>query len=248
VIKLRNATARPFATLARGATTRLFSHAKRSHSRPLHLKVFLEHRHADNRRAGAAVRAQHQVDAEHEAVFRGLADQGVKALRDLRKVFVRRDGLSTIGLAAFFIDVDQVDVRRHVQLARAELAHPDDPEIDDRAAVVARDAVARGVVGERLREGALQRCFGELGHRARDVGHRRALLDVEHREPFQHQLARDAHRAGERTAAGQQFLDQRVDAGTRGQAGSEQPELGAIAAPDALYESAVIGTGAKLDR
>jgi glutamyl-tRNA synthetase len=42
----------------------------------------------------------------------------------------------------------------------------------------------------------VERGFGQLGHRQRDVLHRRTELDVEHRQPLEHQLARDAQGAG----------------------------------------------------
>jgi uncharacterized protein (TIGR02099 family) len=55
------------------------------------------------------------------------------------------------GLAVVFVDVDEVDVGRHVQLARAELAHADDPEVDALAGRVERLAMARILRGARLR-------------------------------------------------------------------------------------------------
>jgi hypothetical protein len=40
-------------------------------------------------------------------------------------------GRRPVGLARLvLVDVDQVDVRRHVELARAELAHADDPQLE----------------------------------------------------------------------------------------------------------------------
>jgi hypothetical protein len=42
------------------------------------------------------------------------------------------------GVAVFLVDVDEVDVGRDVELARAELAHADDPEVDALAGIVER--------------------------------------------------------------------------------------------------------------
>jgi hypothetical protein len=53
-----------------------------------------------------------------------------------------------VGLAVVLVDVDQVDVGRHVELARAELAHADDPEVDALRRRRARHAVAFVGVGQ----------------------------------------------------------------------------------------------------
>ena len=91
------------------------------------------------------------------------------------------------------------------------------------------------------RQRQLERGLGQLGHRPGDVGQRRALLDVEHGEPLQGQLAGDAHRAAEVAALALQLLDQGDDAVAAGQAGRQRRELGRIAAADALDEAAVLG-------
>jgi hypothetical protein len=83
--------------------------------------------------------------------------------------------------------------------------------------------------------------LGQLRHRERDVLHRRALLDVEDREALQHELARDAQRAGERPPCALQAPDQRRDVVAARQARRQQRQLLRIAAADALDEAAVIG-------
>ena len=84
---------------------------------------------------------------------------------------------------------------------------------------VARHAEAIVLVGERALEGDLERRLGELGHRLRDVGERRAFLDVEHAQALERQLARDPQRGGERRALALQPLDQ----GARSSARSGTP-------------------------
>ena len=149
--------------------------------------------------------------------------------------------VATIGLAVFFIDIDQVDVGRHVELARAELAHADDPKVDLGAGLVARRTMARVVVAPRLRKRQVESGLGQRGHRAGHVRHRCGLLDIEHREPLQHELASHPHRAREGAAIGAQAVDQGVDVGTGRQAGGQQRQFGGITAPDALHEPAVVG-------
>ena len=207
----------------------------------MRLQVVLEHRQAGDRRPGVAVRTQREVDAKDEAVFGDLADQRVEAARHLREVLVRADRPRAVGLAVAFVDVDEIDVGRDVELARAELAHADDPEVDPRAGVVVRHAEARVLVGERADEGDLERRFGKLGHRPRDVGERGTFLDVEHREALERQLARDPQRRGEGSALSLQLLDESDDRRAVGQAGRQQRELLRIAAPHALDEAAVRG-------
>ena len=73
----------------------------------------------------------------------------------------------------------------------------------------------------------------------RDLGERRAFLDVENGEPLERQLARDPQRRGEAGAARLQALDQRRDRRAVGNAGRQQRELGGVAAAHALDEPAV---------
>jgi hypothetical protein len=110
---------------------------------------------------------------------------------------VGRDGHGAVGLAVVLVDVDQVDVRRDIELAGAELAHAHDPEVDDLAGLVARQAVALVRLAAGGGQGALQRGLGQGGHGQGDVGQRRALLHVQHRQTLHHQLAGHPQRAGQ---------------------------------------------------
>jgi hypothetical protein len=84
----------------------------------LHQEVLFQHPQADHGRAGVAVGAQGQVDAENEAVFGGVANQRGQAARHQAEVLVGAD-LATGdaigagdagGLTLVFVDVDEVDV------------------------------------------------------------------------------------------------------------------------------------------
>ncbi|KAF5288817.1 hypothetical protein FQR65_LT20891 [Abscondita terminalis] len=78
-----------------------------------------------------AVGPERQIHAEHEAVLGGVADQAVDALDRASEVFVVGDDAPAVGLACrlavVLVDIDQVDVAGDIELARAELAHADDP-------------------------------------------------------------------------------------------------------------------------
>jgi hypothetical protein len=205
------------------------------------LQVVLEHRHAHGGRTGIAVRPERQIDAEHEAVLGDLADQAVEAARDLGEVLVRAHRPGAVRLSVFLVEIDHVDVGGHVQLAGAELAHADDPEVDALAGGVARHAEAPVLVGAGAGQRQLEAGLGQLGHRPGDVGERSALLDVEDGEPLEGQLAGDAQRAAELAPLALQLLDQGDDDIAARQAGRQQGELGAVAAADALDEAAVLG-------
>ncbi len=97
-------------------------------------------------------------------------------------------------MAVFLVNIDQVDVGRDVELARAELAHADDPEVDALAGFIERRAVAPVLLDPGLGECEVERDLGQRRHRAGDVGHRRALLHIEHGEALQNQMARHPHR------------------------------------------------------
>ena len=71
------------------------------------------------------MRAQRQIHPEHEAVFGRLADQRVQRAHHLREVFVGADRQRPMRVTAVFVEVDQVDVGRHVELAATEHAHSD---------------------------------------------------------------------------------------------------------------------------
>ncbi len=205
----------------------------------LHLKVLLQHLQAAHRRAGVAVGAQREVDAKDEAVVGGLADQRVQPLGHAGKELVRADALRTGCFALVLIDIDQVDVGGHVQLARAELAHADDPELDGPALRVQRCAVALLCIGQRLRQCQLQGRLGECRHAAGDGVQRRVLLDVQAGQPFQAQLARHAHGAAECASAVLQALHQRGQGRVVGRARRQQGQLIDITPPYPLHEAAV---------
>ena len=215
----------------------------------LDLQVLFEHAHADHRRSGVAVGAQREVDPEYKAVSGGFADQRVQPFGHEREVLVQADRTRAVGgagrLAVVLVDIDEVDVGRYVELARAELAHADDPQLHALALCVQRRAVAR--VGFLLgpSECEFERDFGQVGHGAGDGIQRRALFHVKHRQPFEHQLACHAHGSSQVAPAVLQLPYERRDLDQPGQARWQQRQLGAKAAAHALHETAVGGVGTR---
>ena len=167
----------------------------------LHLEVFLQSAERHGGRARIAVGPQRGVHAEDEAVLGGLADEAVDVLDDLGEVLVVADAPSPAfharRLAVLVIDVHQVDVAGHIEFARPELAHADDPEFRALPAFAQRRAVLGVQVALGLHAGDVQSEFGQAGHRAGDDGQRRLTVAVEHHQAFHDQLPQDAQRGGD---------------------------------------------------
>jgi hypothetical protein len=226
---------------------------------PLHQEVFLQRAQRHRRRAGAAVGAQHQIDTEHVAVFGGVAHQRVDAFDGLGKVFVVGDavapGAVACGLAVHVVDVDQVDVAGDVELARAKLAHADDPQLgalEHRAlcghhggghgrVFVQRRAIEVVEFQLGLGQGFVQRQLGQLGHGAGDDVQRRGAFGVEHHQTLDHQMAQHAQCRAQlqplRTQGGQGGAHHVQ----RGSTGGQQGEFLVVAAADALHKAGMFG-------
>jgi hypothetical protein len=138
-----------------------------------------------------------------------------------------------------FVDVDQVDVAGDIELARAELAHADDPELDFLAGGSQRRAVAAvefGAPGCRHVQGQLGQLGDGLGHH----GERCLLLAVQHDDALHHQLAQHAQRRGEVQAARLQRAQGLLHQGGRGlRRQGVKPVL--VTAVKALHKARVLG-------
>ncbi|MCY1525749.1 hypothetical protein D9M68_607410 [compost metagenome] len=211
----------------------------------LHLEILFQRAQRNRARPRVAVGPQRQVDAEHVAVFGGFAHGVVDVLDRLAEVLVVADAVAALGiaggLAVVVVHVDQVDVARHVELARAELAHADHPELSPLARLGQRRAIQPVQLGEGQGAGGVEREFGQFGDRAGHHLERGVLLAVEHHQALQHQLAQHAQGRGHGQTALQQLrqagLHAGVDRGTRWQA----VQLAGIAPAHALREAGIGG-------
>ena len=97
----------------------------------LHMEILFQRAKGYGGWPGVAIRAQREIEAEHEAVFCHLTDQAVNGAHYPRKVFLVGNAVASLGVACGFavlvIDIDQVYVARHVELAAAQFAHADHP-------------------------------------------------------------------------------------------------------------------------
>ena len=120
---------------------------------PLRHQVVFQHRVAHRERAGFAPRAQPQVDTENIAVGGVLPQRGGELAPQADEEFVvgkRADRGGRIvgrGVAFLRVEIDEIDVGRHVELKAAELAHADHDHLLWNSVFVARLAVARGQFG-----------------------------------------------------------------------------------------------------
>ena len=177
----------------------------------------------------------------------GLADQRVQRASGAGEVFVVGQPSAPVGhaggLAVALIDVDQVDVAGDVELARAQLAHADDPQRHGTAVRRLRLAVALLQGGAGVLAGALQRQLGQVGHGHGDVLQRRALVAIQHHQPVHDDLAQDAQRRAQVVPARQQRVAGLFHVRARGHAGGQQRQLGAVAALQPLHKARVPGQG-----
>jgi hypothetical protein len=107
-------------------------------------EVVFQHVEGTDQRAGIAVGPQAHVDAEHLAVLGDVGDGVDQGAAQAGEVFEIGNRSGAIGVAVLGIDEDQVDVRRDIELAPAQLAHADHDQLLRPAIGTARRAVAFG--------------------------------------------------------------------------------------------------------
>ncbi len=94
------------------------------------LVVLFQRIETEHQRAGRAIWPQAHVDTEHKTVD-GHRVEGLDQFltKPNEKLLVIQRALHAHCLAAFWVGEDQVDIRRQVQLHRAELAHAEDDHV-----------------------------------------------------------------------------------------------------------------------
>ncbi len=139
---------------------------------PMREEVLLERVEARRERPGVAPRPQPHVDPEDLPVRGRVGEEADHALPEPHEELVMRERPRTGGLAFLRIHEHEVDVGGDVELAPAELAHPDDQE------VAGGRAVGRLERGARAGVGGGERNLGEVAHRRHDLGERREPGEV----------------------------------------------------------------------
>ena len=162
---------------------------------PLRDEVLLEPIEARRERSRVAPRAQPHVDPEHLAVGRHVGEGADDPLAELHEELVVRQPAR--GLALVRVGEHEIDVGGDVQLAAAELAHPDDQQVLG-ARRARRCAVLRFHPRPVRAERRVERDLGEVGHRAGDLRERRESREVARRDAQHHPCAQLAQRGAER--------------------------------------------------
>ena len=173
-------------------------------------------------------------------MFGRVTNQAVNQFDGLGKVIMVADAPATIGqatgFAVFVVHINQVNVARHIQLARAKLSHADDPQHGAFALRRRGHAIARIELLLSFLEGDVQSEFAQLSHGACDRLERRALIAVQHHQALEHQLAQ--HPQGIPTAVG---FAQRFKTGVKGGldrcARRQQVQVSLIAPSQALHKA-----------
>ena len=149
----------------------------------LGLQIFFQRAQRDRRRPGVAIGPQRQIDTKHKAMLGGLAHQCVQRTHQFAEIFLVGDAAApqfvACSLALAFVDVNQVDVAGHIELARAKLAHGQHAQAAGRALEALRLAVAQLQFGLGLFQGGLQRPLGQVGHGLGDLRQRHLPLAIE---------------------------------------------------------------------
>ena len=136
---------------------------------PPRLVVALGRRQRVDERPARSLRPQAQVDAPDDAVARRIVERSAhEALRHAGEVLVQR--LRPRRALVRLVEEQEVDVAARVELAAAELAHPDDHERARHPVGRERPAEARLAPRERLDERYLAARVGQVGQLARRDG------------------------------------------------------------------------------
>ena len=135
-------------------------------------QVVLQHLERAHQRAGIAVGPQAHVHPKHLAVFRDIGDRVDQAASETGKEFEVRDRARPVRIPVFGKYEYQVNVRRHIQLASAELAHADHDQFLTGTIGTARRTVALDETGTEHVHRLLQGQFGEQRHALGHLRHR----------------------------------------------------------------------------
>ena len=141
----------------------------------------------------------------------GVTHEAIDALDGLAKVFVVADPVAPQRIACRFtvvvVDVDQVDVTRHIELSSPELPHADDPHFGpphhgplrsgNRGVGIFGRTMGVVEFAQGLSQGMVQSQFGQFGHGQGDHAQGGLAFGIQHRKPFQHEMPQHAQGRGQ---------------------------------------------------
>ena len=200
-----------FELVARGAGHRARLEPRVAFPRAaLRHQVLLEAGERQRQRAAVAVGTQSHVDAEHEAVDGGIRQRTDDAPAEAVEELAVGDRPRAVGVALVRIDEHEIDVRRHVELAAAELAEGEDVHrLPCAVGGGARLAERRGEVVVVQAQCGGDRAIRQGGHHREDLGQRRGAGQVARQRVQHHTLAQAAQRCMQRI--GIDRIDERLE-------------------------------------
>ncbi len=132
----------------------------------------------------------------------------------LAKIFLVRDTTAAIGVSHGFtvvvIQINQVNVAGHIELARPQLAHANNAQLGAGAVRGLRHSVQRVQCLAAMPVGTVQRKFGQFGH---GLGHdlqRGTLVAIQTHQTLHHQLANRAQGTARVGASSAQLGEKRL--------------------------------------
>jgi hypothetical protein len=159
----------------------------------------------------------------------------------LRKVFLVGHAAAAVGVAGGFavlvVDVDQVDVARHVELARAQLAHADHPQLGALAFGAERRAVHGVELVAGVAAGDVQGQLGQLGDGGGHHGQRGLLVAIKRYKPLHRELPHNPQGIADAVPSLAQCLVSHCHRLAPRRTGGKQCKFGRIPATQALHEA-----------
>ena len=120
----------------------------------LGLEIFFQSAQRHCGRAGIAIGPQRQVHPKHKTVFGGVAQYRVQRAHQLAVVLLVGNTTPPFAIAAGvaigFVHINQINVAGNIELARTQLAHPDDAQRTGAAIGFARRAMHQLHIGAGL--------------------------------------------------------------------------------------------------
>jgi len=107
-------------------------------------------------------------------------------------------------MSVLVVHINQINVAGDIELACAQFAHADDPQLGATTLLGDGSAIQRIELGQRLLAGMVQRQFSQFGDRSGHHLQGRTLLAIQHHQALDHELAQHTQGCAQFTQSRQQ--------------------------------------------
>ena len=142
------------------------------------MQIVLERREAHHQGSRVAERAQTHVDSKDEPILRPSVQQADDLTSEPGEIVLVVDGSRAIGLAGAFEQEHEIDVRREIQFAPAELSHAENDQLRFRSCGGARHPESDAEVCPRRARGGPDASVRQSRYVAQRVAHGGGRHDV----------------------------------------------------------------------